>query len=99
MLVVRHGSKNILKNKMTKARLTKLISDPNNLRTESIEGVFFYKPAVNRPFVLIAEPSDERQDARIIRTSPIKVMRRVDRGLEFDTQNSTYLLEIIYYDD
>ena len=84
---------------MTKARLTKLVSDPNNLRAESIEGVFFYKPKLDKPFVLVAAPTIDGGEVRIIRTTPIKVMRRVDRGLEFDTQNSTYLLEVLYSDN
>lgn len=83
---------------MIKARLTRTRStntDLSELRTNTVEGVFEHVPTLNERFVLIGESLTEGGLARIISTSPIKVLTVTATGYTFETRNSRYDLEIL----
>jgi len=79
-----------------KGKLTKLSQNVNALRTDDIEGEFENLPTIGEHFIIINdEPINPIASGRIVRTSKIEEIRsEKENQYEFDTENSTYLLEI-----
>lgn len=83
--------------KQTKVRLTKLSSNKNALRTDAVEGTSLRLPRVGMSFFMIAPPLDPAANHREVTTSRIKAVLpdTEKKRFLFETQNSTYLLELI----
>lgn len=76
------------------AKLTKLISTHNNLRTDSMDGEYPFTPTIGRPFILIGEPLDHEFDHRMIYTSNVvSIIESSSDSITFKTANSTYRLD------
>jgi hypothetical protein len=75
-----------------KGVLTKGSSTNRNLRTKTIEGFFAQLPEVGKPFIMLAEPLDEKKDFRYVRTSIVLHVERAGEGYKFETFNSMYTL-------
>ena len=57
----------------TKARLSKVVSLHNNLRTDEVIGCFQEWPTIGEPFVFFSDqPIDPRCNLRLITTSEVK---------------------------
>lgn len=81
---------------MMKAKLTKVESTHNNLRTNEIVGRPLFIPEVGRSFIMWSEPLDKDMDIRQITTSVVKSVELIGDNLyEFKTMNSIYKLEIL----
>jgi hypothetical protein len=75
---------------MIKAKLVKIESTHNNLRTNEIVGEFSYSPEVGHVFRFYSKPLDPDASIRVITTSSVQSIN----GQEFKTRNSTYRLEV-----
>lgn len=84
---------------MYNARLTKIESNHNNLRTNSMEGQIADLPKVGFPLIITNDsPLDKSSGAngRMIWTTNItEVMKKSEEEYEFKTQNSLYKLEVL----
>lgn len=79
-----------------KGRLTKMKSDHNRLRTDTVEGVFDDLPTEGSPFALVGESLTPGLDARLFLSSDIQMMlEEGERHRIFRTYNSTYRLDFI----
>ena len=88
-----------------KVRLTKLglldsgRTGPHAPRTESIVGESYGLPTVGRTFEVTGEALDEAMRAaggfRQWTTSPVRTVRQTAAGIEFDTRNSRYLVQVL----
>jgi hypothetical protein len=75
------------------AKLYKLSTNPNALRTIYMEGVVDQEPTLGQSLMMVCKPLVPGAQARVIFTSPVKAIRETFGGIEFDTLNSTYLFE------
>ena len=81
---------------MYKVRLTKIESNHNNLRTDTIEGCTAKLPQVREPFCMYAEPIDPDASVRFIKTTLVaEITSPVVGEFEFKTKNSTYRLTVL----
>lgn len=79
-----------------KARLTKLRSSHNNLRTSMIEGETIAQPTLGESFMLFAEPLETSVGVRVVSTMLVTSIDRLDESsVKFQTKNSCYLFEIL----
>jgi len=82
-----------------KAKLKKINSNHNNLRTDTVEGHIDFLPEVNLPFMIKAEPIDPNADIRLVWTTPVKSVQYIDSNtIVFETKNSTYEIELLNSD-
>lgn len=81
------------------ARLTKITSNHNNLRTNSMVGEISDIPKIGFPFIISnQDPLNKNIGANgrlIFTTNVVSVDKKTDIEYEFKTVNSTYKLEII----
>lgn len=78
-----------------KVRLTKIESNHNNLRTNSVEGECQDLPQLDRGLVILADPL-EQGNFRIVNTSIIKEIREIgSNDYVLKTLNSLYRLEVL----
>lgn len=80
---------------MIKARLTKIQSTHNNLRTDTIEGEALMPPTVGKSFLITGQPLTKDGNVRVVHTTEVKSVTHIDGGIQFETQNSTYKYEQI----
>jgi transcription-repair coupling factor (superfamily II helicase) len=79
-----------------RVKLTKIESNHNNLRTNSIEGECKTFPEVNSGLVILADPLEKGMDVRIVNTSIIKEIRTIGvNDFMLKTLNSLYRLEVL----
>ena len=78
-----------------KVKLTKIESNHNNLRTDIIEGITLELPEVGKSFVLAGKPLTPGTDIRLVTTTEIKNVEKIDNEYKFKTLNSTYKLEVL----
>lgn len=79
-----------------KMRLTRLQSNHNNLRTDTIVGEAVGIPMVGSNFVMVADALVEGHDYRLVTTTLIKaVMQPEEKVYEFATANSSYRVEVL----
>lgn len=79
---------------MRKAKLTRLSSVHDNLRTNEIEGVA-YEPVLGKCFELVGPPLDPLADVRLVYTTPVLTLKVLGHGpvYSFTTRNSHYKVE------
>lgn len=76
-----------------KVILTRLDSNHTKLRTDVIEGEAMGLPIVGVPFVLVGEPITEGAQCRVVQTTGVTGIEKVDEfHLIFTTKNSKYSL-------
>ncbi len=75
---------------MIKARLIKIASTHDLLRTDVVEGETPQEPVVGEPFFILAEPLEKDYWRRYVRTSPVLAIK----GNRFTTVNSVYEFEV-----
>ena len=78
-----------------KVKLVKLKSNHNNLRTNEMVGECTELPIVGNSFVIFGQPIDKNAAVRVIQTTPVKDVQRMDQTLTFGTQNSSYQLWLL----
>jgi len=79
-----------------KGRLTKIQSTHSNIRTKHIVGESIGLPLVGDSFVMTSEPLTEGTDVRIVATTTVHEVTKLERNLyEFKTRNSTYQWEVL----
>lgn len=71
--------------------LKKISSSHNNLRTDTVEGVFDL-PVASEDFVLYGEGLEF--GTRIVRTTPVEEVTKEENIVTFKTRNSVYKLFI-----
>ena len=78
-----------------RGKITKLSTNENAFRGESMEGRFFRPPFVGERFTMEGKAIDERMDVRILRTSVVQEIRTEPdvEGVILRTENSVYQLE------
>jgi len=80
---------------MIKAKLTKILSTHENVRTKETIGETNSPPIAGQPFILFGESLTE-PGVRLIHTTPVEeTMLLPGGGIEFRTWNSTYRFEEI----
>lgn len=82
-----------------KCKLTRLKSNHQNLRTDTIEGQCDDLPAKGRCFMMTAPPLDPASGMRYVHTTPVLELEHdgdkpegIGAGIVFTTRNSTYHL-------
>jgi hypothetical protein len=80
-------------------KLTKLSDNSNALRSNPVVGRFYGPPTVGYNFTIYSEPLTPGKDFREVGTSLIKSVTTERGVLIFQTENSTYMLEIFEDDD
>lgn len=85
--------------KIYKVRLTKVESNHNNIRTNSMEGETTELPVPGENFVIVGDPINPMADVRCITTSEIQLVEKTDSLYTFKTLNSTYQLEVLSEED
>ena len=81
---------------MMKAKLTRIQSKHQNLRTDEIVGQTEELPRIGSPFTLIANPLVRFANFRLVRTTPVRVIWNNSRTeYEFWTENSHYRLSVL----
>ena len=79
---------------MIKVKLTRITSNHNNLRTDSVEGETEQLPTPGEDFVLLGVGLEF--GTRMVRTTPVgEVMNLSEKEMEFKTKNSHYRLELL----
>ncbi len=81
--------------KTYKVKLTKVRSSHSNVRTNEIEGETLDLPEAGKSFVLIGESLAFKGGGRIIETTLIEKVEKMDNEYLFHTANSTYKLEVL----
>lgn len=81
--------------KSYKVKLTKLQSNHNNLRTDSVEGFSLELPEVGKSFQLVGDPLTAGALFRGVFTTEIKNVERMGNEFVFHTMNSKYKLEVL----
>lgn len=79
---------------MQRVKLTKINSTHSHLRSSDVEGWCFDIPQVGLSFAMTSAPLEEGF-MRIIKTTPLQTIERVDSTFLFTTANSTYRLELL----
>ena len=79
---------------MIKCTLTRLKSNHNKLRTDTVTGITTRVPILNHPFVMIADPIDDGPAIRLIETTKVLTIDTLKNVYTFTTRNSTYQLII-----
>lgn len=80
--------------KVKVVKLTKIESNHNNLRTDSIRGWCAELPVIGSSFAMMGPPL-ATGSVRLVRTSPVQTIEHTDNRLRFRTENSTYELEVL----
>ena len=80
-----------------KAKLIKISSSHNNLRTNEVEGEINELPEAGKRFTLIGKGIEF--GSRLVITSEVSIVNLIDRNddrdvYHFETQNSEYALEV-----
>ena len=77
--------------------LRKISENVNELRTRAVVGVFPHLPEIGSRFLIFAEPLEEANaDFRLVSTSLVLTVNFLSsRSILFETQNSTYQLELL----
>jgi hypothetical protein len=76
------------------AKLYKLSTNKNALRTPYMEGVVDQQPAIGQSLMMVCKPFTAGTAGRVVFTSTIQEIRpMIDGAVEFDTLNSTYLYQ------
>jgi len=75
---------------MHKGRILKLSDNENELRTDHMDGEFKAKPKVGKRFVIMGEPLTAGASVRMISTSPVVSIAKINNGWELETENSKY---------
>jgi len=87
-----------MKRKMMSKPIPVIFSKEQNgdaVRTEVTNGVMYHGPWKGERFTMFAESVNPHGDARMISTSPVQQVVRVDDCVvRIITENSTYLIEI-----
>ncbi len=81
--------------KTYKVKLTKVRSSHSNVRTNEMEGEAISLPCVGQSFVLIGKSLEFEGGGRIIETTPIEKVEKMNNEYLFHTANSTYKLEVL----
>lgn len=76
-----------------KVRLTKIKSTHNILRTDVIEGESPWLPEVGKAVIVTGEGLEFGY--RVVHTTTIQSMEKIDNVYRFKTRNSTYELEVL----
>lgn len=66
-----------------------------HIRTSDVEGVFVDPPTPGQPFSIIGESLTPENNARIVSTSPVRIVEMYDNSYSFSTLNSRYTLDVI----
>lgn len=77
-----------------KGKIVKVSDNENELRTNSMEGVFEDLPKVGRSFIIIGEGLTPGLPNRIITTSPVTEVVTIKKGYRIYTTFSVYELEL-----
>lgn len=80
-----------------KVKLTKILSNHENLRTGQVDGFCDSLPSIGNPFVLMGEGLDF--GVRLVVTSAVESIYLIDKNktrnlFHFKTKNSEYSLEV-----
>lgn len=82
--------------------LKKLSTNPNELRTNTVDGYFLHAPKVGEQFTMFADPLENpTANFRIVQTSLIREIEWIEVGAQrnsaclFKTLNSEYRLDIL----
>lgn len=81
--------------KAFKALLTKVESNHNNLRTNSMDGRTLELPTVGKDFIIVGDSLTEGLTHRVITTTEVKEVTKNEDEYTFKTQNSTYKLQVL----
>jgi hypothetical protein len=81
--------------KVYEVRLTRVESNHNRIRTDSVEGMTSELPVVGKSFCLIGESLTEGMNARLVTTSKITKVDQNGDEYTFNTLNSTYKIEVL----
>ena len=73
-------------------KLIKVKSNHKNLRTDTVEGVIQSLPKVGEPIVLFGKGLEF--GTRVVHTTPIQSIEKIENVYTVITQNSTYRLEL-----
>lgn len=77
-----------------KVKLTKIQSNHQNLRTNEILGTCMHLPVEGSVFYLMAPPL-ESGNVRLVTTTVVQKVVDLGSVLDFETENSSYKLEIL----
>jgi len=75
-------------------KLIKISNNENKLRSKSVEGEFQNLPEVGHSFHIIGESLTEGIPYRIVSTSIVKEIEKIEKGYKIVTMNSVYELEL-----
>ena len=75
---------------MISGKLTKLSRNKNDLRTNSMEGVFSEPPTIGKRFAITGKPLTKGASIRLIDTSVVQSVEEEEDGWRFQTENSKY---------
>jgi predicted secreted acid phosphatase len=78
--------------------LKKVNSKHNQIRTDEVTGECQFLPEVGKTFVMFAEPLNLEANMRVIQTSKIEQVIGSDTIMTFNTQYSSYELNVISND-
>lgn len=79
-----------------KVKLEKLSNNANRLRTKTVIGECETLPELNKSFEMTSESLTPGMDFRFIQTSPVvKIVNQTHTFVEFETENSTYIVDIL----
>lgn len=86
-----------MNNPVLNVKLTKIESNHNNLRTNDMVGTTAQIPEVGHEFIILGESLSFKGGARVIHTTEIKDVKLdlANKKMTFQTQNSTYDLEVL----
>lgn len=70
-------------------KLTRLKSNHNNLRTDTVEGYCTRLPVMNEPFTMYSEPLTTGSIRQILTTRVLE-METLGNSINFKTRNSVY---------
>jgi hypothetical protein len=80
---------------MFKIKLTKIKSNHNNLRTDTVEGWCRLLPVLNEQFVMFSEALESKEAIRMIRTTRVLGLEFSGKDeVYFTTRNSSYHLKV-----
>lgn len=75
--------------------IRKISDNENALRTSEMEGIFKDPPEKGKSFRIIGQAINQESYGRMIITSMVQEVEKLNNGWKFDTLNSTYVVEII----
>jgi hypothetical protein len=76
-------------------KLTRIVSNHENLRTNSIVGKCIKTPRIHHRFLMTSEPLNKDKDIRFVLTSVVQKVHVKGNKYTFHTENSKYELEML----